>query len=79
MSDVSGSKISHYRVLQAFNVNADILCTACPLCITHLEDAVRAQDLDGKILVRDLSELIIENIVTDHFVAVTDHRVPYLF
>lgn len=46
------------RVRQAREVNADILATACPNCLTMLEDAAKAEGLEGKMKVMDISELL---------------------
>lgn len=45
------------RVREAREIGADILATACPNCLTMLEDAAKVEGLDDKIKVMDLSEL----------------------
>ena len=38
---------------------AEILITACPLCLIMLEDASKTLDLEGKLRVMDLNELVL--------------------
>lgn len=46
------------RARQACATGADILAVACPNCLTMLEDAVKVEGLDKKLLVKDISELL---------------------
>lgn len=46
------------RVREAADTGADILAVACPNCLTMLEDAVKGEGLDGKLIVQDISEII---------------------
>ncbi len=48
------------RVREAAETGADILVTACPVCTIILEDAVKSQNLEDRIRVMELSELISE-------------------
>jgi len=56
---LGGSKDSpaRIRVRQAAETGAGILATACPNCLVMLEDAVRAEGIDDKLAVRDISEV----------------------
>ena len=45
------------RVREALETGADILATACPNCLTMLEDAVKLEGRENEIKVRDISEL----------------------
>jgi len=46
------------RVKEALEIGAEIVATACPFCVTTLEDAVKVLDVEDKIAVRDVSELL---------------------
>ncbi len=41
---------------------ADFLVVACPVCAVMMEDAVKAESLDDRLQVRDLSELVAERL-----------------
>ena len=47
------------RVREAAGMGAEILAVACPNCAKMLEDAIKAEDLDGKLQVKDLAEMVL--------------------
>jgi len=51
-------RLSHTRVHQALDVGADILITACPWCHTMLTNAVQDLDLETKIKVMDVADIL---------------------
>ena len=55
-------KISEIRVRDAAEVEAEILITACPFCMSMLEDAVKTAGYENAMEVKDLLELIGELI-----------------
>jgi succinate dehydrogenase/fumarate reductase iron-sulfur protein len=48
------------RVKEALEVGAEVIATACPFCVTTLEDAVKVLDAEDKIVVKDIMELLDE-------------------
>jgi Fe-S oxidoreductase len=46
------------RLKEALSLNVEVIATACPFCITTLEDAVKVLDVEGKIVVKDVLELL---------------------
>jgi Fe-S oxidoreductase len=50
------------RVKEALNLGVDTIAVACPFCVTTLEDAVKVLDVENKIAVRDILELLKEAI-----------------
>jgi Fe-S oxidoreductase len=46
------------RVREAAAAGAQILAAACPMCAVMLEDAVKAENLDGQIQVAEVSEIV---------------------
>jgi len=48
------------RVKEAQELGVEIIATSCPFCVTNLEDAVKVLDLEDKIVVRDILELLAE-------------------
>jgi Fe-S oxidoreductase len=48
------------RVREAVDTGASVLAVACPNCAKMLEDATKAENLEGKIAVREISEIIQE-------------------
>lgn len=56
------SRPAEERVKEAYKTGAEILVTACPIDAIMFEDAVKVTGLEGKLAVKDISELIIESI-----------------
>jgi succinate dehydrogenase/fumarate reductase iron-sulfur protein len=50
------------RVKEALELGVDVIAVACPFCVTTLEDAVKVLDVENKIAVKDLLELLKEAI-----------------
>ncbi|MGD8545676.1 MAG: succinate dehydrogenase iron-sulfur subunit [Candidatus Bathyarchaeota archaeon] len=48
------------RVKEALELDTELIVTACPFCVTTLEDAVKVLDAEDKIGVKDILELLIE-------------------
>jgi succinate dehydrogenase/fumarate reductase iron-sulfur protein len=48
------------RAKEALALGVEVIATACPFCITTLEDAVKVLDAEDRIVVRDISELLRE-------------------
>jgi Fe-S oxidoreductase/diacylglycerol kinase len=46
------------RVKQAAEAGANVIVTACPYCLTNIEDAIKVAGLDGKMEALDLVELV---------------------
>jgi len=55
-------RFSDLRVKEAVELGAEILATACPYCISMLEDSRKTTNNEDKILIKDISELINEAI-----------------
>jgi len=48
------------RVREALELGVEVIATACPFCVTTLEDAVKVLDVEDKIAVKDILELLKE-------------------
>ena len=52
------------RVQMAAEAGADVIVTACPFCMTNIEDAIKVAGLEGKMTAIDLVELVDQQIAT---------------
>jgi Fe-S oxidoreductase len=50
------------RVREAYATGAEALAVACPACMTMLTDAVKAENLETKLAVKDISQLLKESL-----------------
>lgn len=56
--DVPGERLAERRVRDAVEMGAEIIATACPFCLSTLEDAVLTSGNEGSIEVLDIIELV---------------------
>ena len=47
---------------EARATGAEILITACPLCLIMLEDALKTLGLEQELKIMDLNELVLESL-----------------
>ena len=60
MEEHLGKRINVTRTEQALETGATTVATACPFCITMINDGMKEKDMVGKVKVKDISELIDE-------------------
>lgn len=53
-------RMSEVRIREAHETGAEIVITACPLCLIMLEDGLKTVGLDKEMRVMDLNELILQ-------------------
>ncbi len=57
MEETIGVRISHLRIEEALQAQAQILATACPLCLIMFEDAIKAKEAEESLKAMDLAEI----------------------
>ena len=57
MEEKLGKRINQMRIEQAQDTGAKIVATACPFCLTMLEDGIKEKEIKN-IQALDLSELV---------------------
>jgi Fe-S oxidoreductase/nitrate reductase gamma subunit len=62
MEEHLGTRINHSRFEDAVKTKADMIGTACPFCLTMLEDATKDKEMEESIRVRDVAELVLESM-----------------
>ena len=63
--DEPGKKrINIERTEEALASGADIVAANCPFCITMLQDGIKAAEKQDSVMVYDLSELIVDRVVS---------------
>lgn len=58
MEDRTGRKINEIRVEDAMQVNAGVICTACPFCMSMMEDGIKTKGQDENMIALDLVEMV---------------------
>ncbi len=60
--DYTTMRLSDRRVLEAVESGADVLAVCCPFEVSRFEDAVKATGNEGKLVVKDIIELVDESV-----------------
>ena len=63
MEEKVGTKINQARAEQALATGAETIATACPFCLTMMRDGVQALGAEDKVVVKDFSEILAENML----------------
>ena len=58
MEEKIGTRINVARTEQALSTRADIVASSCPFCMTMLTDGVKTKDMQDKVKVMDIAELM---------------------
>ena len=59
MEEDIGKRINHLRFEDVLETKANIIGTACPFCLTMLEDATKDKGMEESIKAQDLAELVL--------------------
>ena len=62
METVKGERFSDLRIDQAVGVEAEVLATSCPYCMTHFEESRLALEDNESFQIKDITEIIAEVI-----------------
>ena len=60
LEENTGERINNLRVQDAIDVQAKTLASACPFCMTMLEDGAKAKGVDEQLARKDIAELVAE-------------------
>jgi Fe-S oxidoreductase len=60
MEEHLGKRINHLRFEDALKTKAGTIGTACPFCLTMLDDATKDKEMEESIKVQDITELIVQ-------------------
>jgi Fe-S oxidoreductase len=62
METLKGERFSDIRLEQALGVEAEVLVTSCPYCITHFEESRLTLEDSASLEIKDITEIVAEVI-----------------
>jgi Fe-S oxidoreductase len=62
LEETIGKKVNIERIEEALRINPDIIASACPFCLTMLEDGLKFKNADEKVFVKDIAEIVLESL-----------------
>ncbi len=58
MEETIGKRINVTRTEQALATNAGVVAASCPFCMTMISDGVKAKEMQDKVKIMDIAELV---------------------
>lgn len=65
MEETTGKRVNLARTEQALEVNPTVISSACPFCLTMLEDGTKLKEVDEQVKARDIAELLEASVFGD--------------
>jgi Fe-S oxidoreductase/nitrate reductase gamma subunit len=65
LEDEEGGRINEERTREALETGAETIASACPFCMTMMTDGVKHYEKTEEVKVKDIAEIILENLSTD--------------
>ncbi|WP_375541287.1 heterodisulfide reductase-related iron-sulfur binding cluster [Paenibacillus sp. L3-i20] len=62
MEEHSGSRINYARTEQALEVKPSVISSACPYCLTMMEDGLKSMSQSDSVTARDVAELLADSV-----------------
>lgn len=58
MEETSGKRVNLARTEQALEVNPTVISSACPFCLTMMEDGTKMKEVENSVKARDIAEML---------------------
>ena len=62
LEETEGTKINVNRAKEAIATNAETIASACPFCMTMLNDGIKSLEKEDNVEIKDIAEIVLENI-----------------
>ena len=63
LEETIGERINEERTKEALATNAEMIASACPFCMTMMQDGLKAFDKNEDVAVKDIAEIVLENSI----------------
>ncbi|WP_225442825.1 (Fe-S)-binding protein [Paenibacillus lycopersici] len=65
MEERGGVRVNEARTAQALETSPTVIGSACPYCLTMMEDGIKLHDAESGVRARDVAELLAESVFGD--------------
>ena len=62
MDEKIGKRINIQRLEDALSTEAGWIATACPFCVTMFDDAIKSKDMEGRLKIWDIAEIVEQSL-----------------
>ncbi len=63
LEENEGTRININRTEEALKTNSNVISSACPFCMTMMNDGLKSLEKTDNVIVKDISEIILENVI----------------
>ncbi|MHB8906533.1 MAG: (Fe-S)-binding protein, partial [Melioribacteraceae bacterium] len=63
LEETEGTRINNNRAEEALGTKADTVASACPFCMTMMNDGIKSFDKQDEVQVKDIAEIVLENSI----------------
>lgn len=65
LEESKGKRVNIERTEELLSTKTDVIAVNCPFCMTMLNDGVKSKGEEDKVIVKDIAELVVENLNSD--------------
>lgn len=58
LEEKEGDRVNRVRTAEALSLNPDVIATACPFCMTMIDDGVKDKGVEDNVKVLDIAEIV---------------------
>jgi Fe-S oxidoreductase len=62
MEETAGKRVNLARTEQALEVNPTMISSACPYCLTMMEDGTKMKEVEERVKARDIAEILEQSV-----------------
>ncbi|GIP20725.1 (Fe-S)-binding protein [Paenibacillus sp. J22TS3] len=66
MEETSGKRVNLARTEQALEVNPTVISSACPYCLTMMEDGTKMKEVEDQVKAKDIAEILELSVFGDN-------------
>ena len=65
MEERVGKRVNHDRVEEALRLSPQVIASACPFCMTMMDDGVKGLGAEEKVQTLDIAEVLAKATLTE--------------
>lgn len=62
MEETAGKRVNVARTEQALQVNPTVISSACPYCLTMMEDGTKMKEVEDRVKAKDIAEILEQSV-----------------
>ena len=63
LEETIGERVNENRAKEAIATGATTVATACPFCMTMMNDGIKSQGKEATVQVKDIAEIVADSLI----------------